>query len=182
MGREDQIINERKKKLDELRQNKIDPYPHNFDKKDSCFKCSKAKIGTKVKTAGRILTKRDLGKIIFSKLRDESGEIQIVLQDEETPENKKIFFKKYVDSGDFVGIEGEIIKSKTGEISILVKNLTLLSKSLLPLPEKWHGIKDEEERFRKRYLDILMNPETKELFVKKSKFWNVMRTFLIKKG
>ncbi len=182
MGREEQIVNERIRKLKEIRGNGINPYPNKFDKKQSCAECSKSKIGSKVKTAGRLMTKRDLGKIAFCVLKDESGKVQIVLQDRETPSGQKEFFKKYIDSGDFIGVEGEIIKTKTGEISILVKKVELLSKAILPLPEKWKGLQDDEERFRKRYLDILMNPEVQEMFVKKSKFWNVMRNFLIDKG
>ena len=182
MGREEQIIESRIKKLKEIKEQKINPYPNKFDKKNSCLECLNLKIGTKVKIAGRLMTKRDLGKIAFCILKDESGKIQIVLQEGKTPEKEKTFFKKYIDSGDFVGIEGEIFKTKTNEISILVKKLELLTKAILPLPEKWHGIKNDEERYRKRYLDILMNPEIKELFIKKSKFWNVIRNFLIEKG
>ena len=182
MGREDQIIKERLRKLKELREEGINPYPNKFDKKQTCLECSKSKIGTKVKTAGRLMTKRDLGKIIFCTLRDELGQTQLVLRDKETPKKEKKFFKKYVDSGDFVGVQGEIIKTKTGEISILVKRIELLSKSILPLPEKRKGIQNDEDRYRKRYLDILMNPEVKEMFIKKSKFWNTIRGFLMGKG
>ena len=182
MGREDQIIQERLRKLKELIARGINPYPNKYDKKQNCLECSKSKIGSKVKTAGRLITKRDLGKIIFCVLKDESGKIQLVFQEGETPKKEKDFFKKYLDSGDFVGIQGKIIKTKTGEISILVEKLELLSKAILPLPEKFHGIADEEEKLRKRYLDILMNDETKEIFIKKSKFWNVIRNFLLEKG
>ena len=94
----------------------------------------------------------------------------------------KKFFKKYVDAGDFIGVEGKIFKTKTKEISILVNKIELLSKAILPLPEKWHGLQDEEDRYRKRYLDILMNPEVKELFIKKAKFWSTIRNFLLEKG
>ncbi len=182
MGREDQIINERIKKLEELRKEGVNPYPNKYDKKETCSECSESKIGTKVKTAGRLLTKRDLGKIAFCVLKDGTGKIQIVLQEKETPEKVSEFFKKYVDSGDFVGVEGSIIKTKTGEISILVKKLELISKSILPLPEKWKGLQNEEEIYRKRYLDILMNDEVREMFLKKSKFWNTIRNFLLEKG
>lgn len=182
MGREDQIISERLKKLDELRKSQIQPYPDKFEKKENCLECSNKKIGSKVKTAGRLMSKRDLGKIMFCVLKDFSGKIQIVLQDDETPKKDKDFFKKYVDSGDFIGVHGEIIKTKTGEISILVKKMELLSKSILPLPEKWKGLQDEEDRLRKRYIDILMNPEVQEMFVKKSKFWNAIRNFLLERG
>ncbi len=182
MGREDQIINERIKKLEELRKERINPYPNKYDKKQTCLECSESKLKSKVKTAGRLMTKRDLGKIAFCVLRDGTGDIQLVLQEKETPEKTREFFKRYIDSGDFVGIEGEIIKTKTGEISILVKKIDIISKSILPLPEKWKGIQDEEERYRKRYLDILMNKEVKEMFVKKAKFWNSIRVFLLEKG
>jgi lysyl-tRNA synthetase class 2 len=182
MGREEQIINERLRKLKEVKNSGINPYPNKYDKKQSCDECLNSKIGSKVKTAGRLMTKRDLGKIAFCVLKDFSGKIQIVLQDDETPKKEREFFKKNIDSGDFIGVQGEIIKTKTGEISVLVKKIELLSKSILPLPEKWKGLQDDEERYRKRYLDILMNDEVKDMFVKKSKFWNVMRNFLNEKG
>jgi lysyl-tRNA synthetase class 2 len=182
MGREEQVIEERKRKIEELKKEGINPYPAKFDKKEDIKKCLESKLGTKVKTAGRIISKRELGKISFSKLRDGSGDIQIVFQDGNTPEKIFSFFSKYIDQGDFAGVEGEVFKTKTGEISILVKNITLLSKAILPLPEKFHGLQDEEERLRKRYLDILLNPEVKEIFIKKAKFWQTIRNFLIEKG
>ena len=106
----------------------------------------------------------------------------MVLQDGETPQKEKDFFKKYLDSGDFVGVQGEIIKTKTDEISILVEKIEILSKAILPLPEKFHGISDEEEKLRKRYLDIMFNPEVKEMVKKRAIFWNSIREFLMKKG
>ncbi len=181
MGREEQIINERIKKLKQLRAQGINPYPAKFDKKHLIEDCLKKKSGN-VKTAGRIITKRDIGKIIFSNIRDGSGEIQIVLQDKKTPAEKKEFFKKYIDSGDFVGVEGSVILTKTKQKSILVKNITILSKSILPLPDKFKGLQDEEERFRKRYLELISDNEVKEIFIKKAKFWNTIRDFLKKRG
>ena len=189
MGREEQIISERLRKLKELREQGIDPYPNKFE---TNYKSSELHekyknlkkehpINTKVKLAGRLITVRDLGKIAFASLEDGHGRIQITLQDKKTPEKIRIFFKKYIDSGDFVGVEGSIFRTKSGELSILVRNLSLLSKSILPLPEKYHGLKDEEERLRKRYLDILMNPELKEVFLRKSRFWNAIRSFLLAK-
>lgn len=182
MSREDQIINERLRKLDEVKSLGINPYPDKYDKKNTCLECSESKVGARVKTAGRLMTKRDLGKIAFCVLQDGTGKVQIVLQDGETPNKTKDFFKKNIDSGDFVGIQGEVIKTKTGETSVLVKKIDLLSKSILPLPEKWKGLQNDEERYRKRYLDILMNSEIRDMFVKKSKFWNVIRNFLLEKG
>ncbi|MFW6283481.1 MAG: lysine--tRNA ligase [Minisyncoccales bacterium] len=181
-GREKQIINERIRKLKELREQGIEPYPNKFDKKQSCEEAVKSKLKTKVKTAGRLISKRELGKIAFGKLRDNSGDLQIVLQKKETPEPQMQIFKKYIDTGDFVGVKGEIIKTKTGEKSVLVKETKILSKSIKPLPEKWHGLQDEEERYRKRYLDMLMNPEVREMFVKKARFWEAVREFMKKKG
>jgi len=180
MGREEQITGERLRKIKELRDLGIEPYGYSFDKKQNAQECAESKINSKVKTAGRIMTKRDLGKITFANLRDESGEVQIVLQDEETSKEQMNFFSKYVDSGDIVGVEGKIIKTKTGQISILIKNTELLSKSIKPLPEKFHGLKDEEEKYRKRYLDLLINPEVKKVFLIRNKMMNAMREFMEK--
>ena len=190
MGRQEQIIGERMRKLKELRELGINPYPNKYDVKDYSselqekYSSLKPEKYTKdrVKIAGRLLTSRDLGKISFGTLQDGHGKIQIVLQEKETPDKTSEFFKKFIDSGDFIGVEGTIFKTKRGELSVLVKTLQILSKSLLPLPEKWHGLQDEEERLRKRYLDILMNPEVKEMFIRKNKFWQVTRKFLTEKG
>jgi lysyl-tRNA synthetase class 2 len=181
MGREEQIISERIRKLEELRKEGVNPYPNKYDKKQTCLECSESKIKSKVKTAGRLMTKRDLGKIAFANLRDGSGEIQIVLQEGKTPDEMRDFLKRYVDVGDFVGVEGEIFKTKTGQISILLKKIEMLSKSILPLPEKWHGLQDKEERYRKRYVDLVMNPEVREVFEKRAKVISAIREFLTKK-
>jgi lysyl-tRNA synthetase class 2 len=182
MGREEQIINERKRKIEDLQKQGINPYAYEFDKKQNAEECLKSKIGSSVKTAGRVMMQRNLGKISFAKLQDFSGSIQIVLQKGETPEKSFELFKKYVDSGDFVGVEGKIFKTKTGEISILVDKLEILSKSILPLPEKFHGLQDKEERYRKRYLDLIMNPEVRDRFVMRTKIISLVREFLNKKG
>jgi len=190
MGREEQIVESRIKKVEELRKLGVNPYPNKFDFKnyaselqDKYKKLKKeGKIKDKVSVAGRVMIKRDLGKISFATIQDSSGKIQIVSQQGETPSKKFEFFKKYIDAGDFIGVEGIIMRTKTGELSVLIKNIELLTKSILPLPEKFHGLVDEEEKLRKRYLDILMNPEIKELFIKKAKFWSTIRNFLLDKG
>ncbi len=190
MGREEQIISERIKKLESLKEEKINPYPSFFDRKNSLAEIrekysslkKEEKTKEKVKVAGRLMSFRDLGKIAFGVLYDGTKSIQIVLQEPETPKKVSEFFKKYVDSGDFVGIEGPVTVTQRGELSILVKDSTILSKSILPLPSKWHGLQDSEEKLRKRYLDILMNPEVKEMFIRKSKFWQTIREFLMKNG
>jgi lysyl-tRNA synthetase class 2 len=181
MGREDEIIKERLRKLKYLKTSGINPYPHKFDKRQNTEQCLKAKVGSKVKTAGRLMTKRDIGKIAFCDLQDKVGKIQIVLQKDETPEKVFGFFKKYVDSGDYVGVEGKIIKTKTKQLSILVNKFEMLSKSIKPLPEKWHGLQDKEDRYRKRYLDLIMNPGVKKTFEKRAKIIQALRDYLIKK-
>ena len=178
MGREKQIIGERIRKRDELRAEGIEPYGYKFDKKQNTEECSNSKVGSKVKTAGRIIIKRDLGKIAFANLRDISGDVQIVLQQGETSEKVRKFFKKYIDAGDIIGVEGKIIKTKTGQISILIKSVELLSKAIKPLPEKWHGLQDDEEKYRKRYLDLAINPEVKNIFLIRSKLMEAMREFM----
>jgi len=193
MGREEQIIESRIKKIKELRKAGINPYPYKFEQKNFSkeIKDKHKKLKNnersreKVKIAGRVMTIRDIGKLIFATIQDSKGKIQIVLQkDEGKKEKNKGFeiFKKYVDSGDFIGAEGIVMKTKTGEISVLVKKFEILSKSVLPLPEKWHGLQDDEEKLRKRYLDIIMDEKVKELFIKKSKFWQTIRNFLLEKG
>ncbi|MAG28433.1 lysine--tRNA ligase [Candidatus Pacearchaeota archaeon] len=187
MGRQDQITKERLRKLEELRAQGINPYPYKFSfdsySADIHEKYSKLKSGVskkdKVKVAGRLISFRDLGKIAFGVLQDSKGKIQIVLQGPETPPSVSKFFKKYIDSGDFLGIQGHPYKTKRGELSILIKSADLLTKSLLPLPEKFHGLKDDEERLRKRYLEIITNPDVKEMFIRKANFWNTIRSFLI---
>lgn len=176
---------ERKTRLDKLQKIKlqnIDPYPVKFDKKNSLSQAYSSKLGTKIKTAGRIMTKRDMGKLCFSHLMDETQKMQIVFQADKINKGEYKWFIKNIDLGDFIGIEGEIFKTKKGEISILVKKYTLLAKALRPLPEKWHGLADEELKLRKRYLDFITNPELKELFYRRAKFWQATRDFLIQEG
>ncbi len=190
MGRQDEIVAERMKKLSDLRKQKINPYPYSYDKKDSAATLQKEheklkpeqKSKTQAKIAGRLMSLRDMGKIAFATLQDDSGRIQILLQDGETSEKVFEFFKNYVDMGDFVGVEGSLLRTKRGELSIVVKKLELLSKSILPLPDKWHGLEDKEERYRKRYLDLLMNPNVKEIFLKREKILEAIRSFLKSKG
>ena len=187
MGREDQIISERLRKLKELKEQGIDPFIPKYEvkniSKDLQEKYAKLKneehTKDHVKVAGRLMNYRDMGKIAFGDLNDGYGKIQIVLQEPSTSAKIIEFFKKYIDSGDFVGIEGTVFRTKRGELSVLVKDAQILTKSILPLPEKFHGLQDEEEKLRKRYLDILMNPEVKERFVRKSKFWNTIRKYLL---
>ncbi len=186
MGREDQIIDEKLKKLHALKAQRINPYPNKFDVKNYSaelqekYKSLKKEYhkADKVKVAGRLLAIRDIGKIAFCTLRDSKGDIQIIIQEPETPKKTIEFFKKYIDSGDFIGVEGTIYRTKRGELSVITKSLELLSKSILTLPDKWKGLSDKEERYRKRYLDLIANPEVKQVFVTRAKIIDVLRKFL----
>jgi len=187
MARGDEIIKERIRKIRELRELGINPYPNKFDVKHKAGELqekykklkNEEKSNDKVVMAGRLITARDLGKIAFGTLQDGTGRIQIVLQEKETPDKIREFFKRFIDGGDFVGVEGTIFRTKRGELSVLVKKVELLTKSVLSLPDKWHGLQNDEERLRKRYLELITNPEVKEMFVKKGKFWNTIRNFLL---
>ena len=192
MGREDEIVKERIKKIEELRSKDIDPFSHKFkyesgrifseDILKSFNNLENEEISKEsVAIAGRVMFLRSFGKLAFAKVQDIKGQIQVVLQSEKTSQEVFDLFS-LIDSGDIIGIKGNPMKTRTGEISILVKELDLLTKSILPLPDKVHGLKDEEEKLRKRYLDIIMNPETKELFIKKQKYYSTIRNFLIERG
>lgn len=137
--------------------------------------------GTQVIVSGRVLTSRGQGALIFIDLYDGTAKLQAVIKLPESGEEAHSFFTQYVDTGDFIEVTGTVFTTKTGQESVLVTHVSMLSKSLLPLPDKYHGIQDEELRLRERYLDILTNPELRELFEKKAKFWDVVRTFLKEK-
>ena len=133
--------------------------------------------GKIVRVAGRLMSKRGMGKVSFCDMQDRSGRIQIYARKDEMDEEVYDRFKKY-DIGDIVGVEGEVFKTRTEEISVRAKVVTLLSKSLLPLPEKYHGLTDKEIRFRQRYVDLMVNPEVKQNFIIRSRFIKFMRAYL----
>ena len=137
--------------------------------------------GKIVKVAGRLMSKRGQGKVMFCDLQDCTGRIQLFVKIDELGEEEYNRFKKY-DIGDIVGVEGEIFKTKTEEISVRAKVVTLLSKSLLPLPVKFHGLTDKEIRFRQRYVDLMVNPEVKRNFVIRSQFIKHLRDYLDNMG
>ena len=137
--------------------------------------------GKTVRVAGRLMSKRGQGKVMFCDLQDNAGRIQLFVKIDELGEEEYARFKKN-DIGDIVGVEGEVFKTKTGEISVRAKSVTLLAKSLLPLPEKFHGLTDRETRYRQRYVDLIVNPEVKDNFVKRSKILTELRHFLDSKG
>jgi lysyl-tRNA synthetase class 2 len=140
------------------------------------------KSGKEVSVAGRIMAIRGQGAILFVVLYDGKGKFQAVFKKDEIAPNVFQLFTDAIDIGDFISVTGTFFTTQRGEQSIQVKDWTIATKTLLPLPEKWHGIQDTDERYRKRYLDILMNEELRDLLIKKSKFWDVTRTFLKENG
>ena len=178
-------------KLELLKKAGMDPFPAKVPR-TFCLKDARESFDEYVKAdkeasiAGRIMAIRGQGAILFAVLYDGSnnglGKFQAVFKKDEIDEKLFQLFTDAVDIGDFISVTGKFFTTQRGEQSLLVKTWTMATKTLLPLPEKWHGIKDDDERYRKRYLDILMNEELRDLFIKKSKFWDVTRTFLKDKG
>ena len=175
----------RVKKLEEIRKNGINPYPYFFDTdvKIEEIKSNYENFENKdVKIAGRLKAVRDFGKALFADLLGEIDWIQIYLKKDSIGEDKFNFFKKYIDIGDIIGINGKVMKSRTGEITIFVNDYTLLTKSLLPLPEKYHGLRDKEKRYRQKYLDFIMNVKAKEILLKRREIIDTIREFLNNNG
>ncbi len=187
----------RREKLQQLRDRGINPYPADLYPVNSTSKKIKANFeeGKKVVVAGRLMSRRIQGSASFAELQDADGRIQVYFnRDEICPgEDKSHYndvYKKLLDIGDFIGIEGELFKTKVGEMTIMVKNFTLLSKALKPLPQprvdaegKVHdAFTDPEQRYRQRYADLVVNPHVKEIFVKRTKLFNAMRTFFNERG
>ena len=136
----------------------------------------------RVSIAGRVMSKRMMGKASFMDLRDKSDKVQLYVRlNEVTKENFDRYVKKG-DIGDIVGVTGFVFRTRMGEISVHAESFTLLSKNLLPLPEKWHGLKDQDTRYRQRYTDLICNPEVKDTFIKRSKIISSIRRFLDERG
>jgi len=169
-----EIRKQRIKKLAELKKLGIDPYPSYFEKKQTCAEATLL-LGKKAQTAGRIAAIRGHGKIMFLDLVDSSGKIQVWLQKQKL---RNYEITKFLDIGDFLGVSGKVVKTKSGERTIDASEFILLSKAIRSLPDKWHGLKDIEERYRKRYLDLILNPETKKVFETRSKILSNIREFL----
>ena len=177
MGIEERDIRIEKLKL--IREKGVNPYADRFEKTHSLLQAKKLPLSTgDVRTAGRILTVRLFGRLIFATLKDFSGKMQIALQEKVIGKEMFSFFKKFVDIGDFIGVEGSIFKTRAGEITLDTGKFELLSKTLRPLPEKWHGLTDQELIYRQRYLDLVMNDGTIERFLKRTRIIKSIRDFL----
>jgi lysyl-tRNA synthetase, class II len=172
----------RLQKLRELQKLGINPYPSKISLGGKILKILAARdsMGKSVLCAGRIWSIREHGAVAFMDLKDDTGVVQILFQKKVLGEDFKTL--NLFDMGDFLAVEGTVIKTQAGEITVDVTKFQLLSKSIRPLPSTWYGLKDEEERYRQRYVDLLLNDDLRELFKKKSLFWQSMREFLIDKG
>lgn len=167
-------------KVKKLRSLGINPYPSKAPSKPEKISSVVSTIGKKAVVAGRIWSVREHGNCCFADIKDETGKIQLFLQKKKLGEKFKLV--NLLDIGDFVWAKGEVIKTKAGEISLDVADHRILTKSIRPIPSTWHGLKDIEERYRQRYIDLLLNDELKDLFKKKTVFWHSMREFLNEKG
>ncbi len=183
----DEIRAERLKKLRILTERGINPYPavsnrtHMIGAALADFDVL-VSSGEIITIAGRVLVIRGQGAILFLDILDGSGKFQTVLKSDVLDGDAFTLFKDVVDSGDFIEVSGTLFTTEKGQRSILVSSWRMLSKSLLPLPDKYHGLQNEEERFRKRYLDLLMHGDMRSMFVRKERFWDVTRLFLKKRG
>ncbi len=176
------LIEQRKAKLAALRAKGIDPFKNKFTPSETC---NAARLnyseGREVALAGRITAHRDMGKSMFIDLRDQSGRIQAYAQKNVLGDEQFGIFQ-HLDLADFLGVKGTLFTTKTGEISVKLTSFTILAKALRPPPAKWHGLEDTEIRYRQRYLDLIGNPEVKDVFLKRSEIIREIRNFLHSRG
>ncbi|AGH95238.1 lysine--tRNA ligase [Pseudobdellovibrio exovorus] len=181
---------EKRKKLHALKEKGINPYPYSFDKTAhiekiiadfSSIAAGEKKTESVFRIAGRLMTKREMGKASFFNVQDMTGTLQCYVKVEELSEKDKTAFG-LIDLGDIVGLEGYVFKSQKGELSLYVKTFEVLTKTLEPLPEKFHGIQDVEIKYRHRHLDLISDPESREVFVKRGKIIKAIKRFLDDRG
>jgi len=175
---------DRLKKLENLKAKGIDPYGHRYEITSNLLNIKQnfeQLNGKSEQVAGRIIGKRDHGKLKFLDLQDEFATLQIYISENNLDEQSK-FILSQLDVGDIIGVYGVVVKTKTGEISVSAQRIDILAKSILPLPPRWYGLADTEKRFRKRYLDLIMNPDVKERIKDAAKVTSIIRSFLEKRG
>jgi len=189
MEKTSDVLQKRRDKLNELASSNVNLFSNDFIVKNTIKDIKRMIEGlsdsiseneTVFTIAGRMMAINKFGKSSFIRLRDRTGQMQAYIRKDKVGDEEYNLFKQ-LDVGDFVGLSGGIFKTRTGEWTLLVDEMTLLCKSIRPLPEKFHGLKDPEKRYRKRYLDLIMNEEVRELFIKRSKIIQAIRTFLLKR-
>ena len=182
----EKLVENRKEKLGKIIVSGVNPYPNKFDFTHSLsamkteFESLKTEevIEKEIKVCGRIVARRQMGKATFFHIQDFSGRSQAYIKTDVVGQENYISFIELLDIGDFIGLTGRPFRTRTGELSVYVKSFQLLSKSLRPLPEKWHGLKDVDTRYRQRYLDLISNAEVKDIFIKRSNLISLMRNYL----
>ncbi len=185
MEETNELMRQRKEKLNEIREAGIDPFPHQYAPTHTTSEIHKEfedadktpDETNRVTIAGRIMTKRDHGKSSFAHLQDSTGQVQIYVRRDDVGADSYRIYRRF-DVGDIIGASGVVFRTRTGELTILADTVELLSKSIRPLPEKWHGLQDKQTRYRQRYADLIMNPEVKEVFVKRTKIVQAIRDML----
>ncbi|MFH1031381.1 MAG: lysine--tRNA ligase [Chloroflexota bacterium] len=186
----DKIVEQRLEKIERIRALGVEPYPRRYERTHTTQQAieqlvkleAKEASEDKVRVAGRVMAVRRMGKGAFFDIRDGTGKIQLLFLNTNEMEEKRLALFKDLDIGDIIGVEGNVLRTKTGEPTIRVADFTLLSKSLRPLPEKWHGLTDVELRYRQRYLDLISNPEAKETFRIRSLVIAAIRQFYNQRG
>jgi len=190
-SRLDNINEQRLQKIERLRARGIEPYPNRYQRNHTTEQAmalleqqeDSGKTDTpKVSVAGRIMAIRRMGKSSFLDIRDGSGKIQLLFQNLNQLDTEDVELFKDLDIGDIIGVEGTLLRTKTGEATIAVSDFTLLAKSIQPLPEKWHGLSDTDKRYRQRYVDLIANNEVKDVFKVRSRVINAIRQFLNQRG
>ena len=182
MDESNSLIEQRKAKLAALRAKGIDPFKNKFTPSETCSHAREQYAeGREVALAGRITAHRDMGKSMFLDIRDQSGRMQIYAQKNVLGDEQFAIFQ-HLDLADFIGVRGTMFTTKTNEISVKITSFVILAKSLRPPPAKWHGLEDTEIRYRQRYLDLMANPEVKNLFLMRSEIIREIRNFLHKRG
>ena len=172
----------RRNKLDEIRKT-CNPYPAKYERTNTLKEAKELADGTKdVKLAGRVGFARKMGKLSFVKIKDIEANFQLEFREDVIGEERYDFFKRLIDSGDFIGAKGEIFTTQTGEKTLRVEEFEFLGKALRPLPEKFHGLQDTELKYRERYVDLITNEESRKVFVGRSKFYLFVRNYLDKHG
>lgn len=186
------VVELRQVKIDEIKQTGVRLFPNDFKVSHTI---SEIKVWTAMQTAdsgetppggqpfqtaGRMMAINKMGKSSFVRFRDRTGQLQAYIRSDKVGDGAYALFKK-LDVGDFIGVSGQMFKTKTGEWTLLAENMTLISKSMRPLPEKFHGLKDPEKRYRQRYLDLVMNPDVREIFLKRTRMIQAVRRFLLER-
>ena len=174
-------IDVRKQKIQELRDMGEIPYKEKYERTCTIHE-AREKLGEHVKIAGRIVFRRIMGKFGFCQIRDIYDKIQVSVGRNEFSEEDYNFYKKMVDIGDFIGVEGEVYQTQTGEVTVKAEKIVLLSKTMRPLPEKFHGVTDQEIKYRQRYLDLITNEDSRKIFLTRSKVVSFIRRFLEENG